>query len=174
MLELQFTDTGEHYRTPVHGLVWALQSPLLPQLCRRFVPPGQGVDDATSPSNEFLLPLVAIRIPCRPAWPLLHKYLYDGSAAQLLNSLLATPDALPPRTLSLDAAAPPPDPLQPQLDSLVTRLMRVREVWLDAQALELSDRKVWDTLERAYDVLVSELQDVCTAVPGATMPDDAR
>ncbi|GAA5845210.1 hypothetical protein JCM9279_004803 [Rhodotorula babjevae] len=184
LLELQFEDTGERYRTPVHGLLWALQSPLLPQLCRRFVlePSSTGnngdaalnslyaapVAGAAPEGQELLLPLVTFAIPCRAAWPLLHRFLHDGSAASLLNNLLAPPDTLPPRPF--DPRAPRPDPAQPVLDSLLVRLMRVREVWLDAYALELSDRRLWETLERAYTTLVAELRDAAADLPGCAVP----
>ncbi|GAA5946126.1 hypothetical protein JCM3775_004154 [Rhodotorula graminis] len=184
LLELQFEDTDERYRTPVHGLLWALQSPLLPQLCRRFVlepssahndgdaalnsHPQPPVAGAAPEGHELLLPLVTFAIPCRAAWPLLHRFLHDGSAASLLNALLAPPDTLPTRPF--DPRAPRPDSAQPVLDSLLVRLMRVREVWLDAHALELSDRHLWDTLERAYTTLVAELRDAAAGLPDCAVP----
>ncbi|GAA5917513.1 hypothetical protein JCM8208_006107 [Rhodotorula glutinis] len=184
LLELHSEDTGERYRTPVHGLLWALQSPLLPQLCRRFVlesssagvdgnaarsnPHGPSAAGAARETDELLLPLVNFPMPCRAAWPLLHRFLYDGSAASLLNALLAPPDTLPTRPF--DPRAPRPDRAQPVLDSLLVRLMRVREVWLDAHALELSDRHLWDTLERAYTTLVAELRDAAAGLPECAVP----
>ncbi|BGP43491.1 hypothetical protein JCM10449v2_007526 [Rhodotorula kratochvilovae] len=183
LLELHFADTGERYRTPVHGLLWALQSPRLPHLCRRFVAPASlsGDDHSTdgvgtlsntaaaarAREDELLLPLVTLAMPCRAAWPLLHRFLYDGSAAQLLNGLLSVPEPLPQRALDLRSA---PDPAQPALDSLLVRLMRVREVWIDAHALELSNRHLWDTLDRAYTILVAELVDTAAGLPGCTVP----
>jgi len=181
LLELQFEDTGERYRTPVHGLLWALQSPLLPQLCRRFVLESSSAGDAALSNSyappaagaapegqELLLPLVTFAIPCRAAWPLLHRFLHDGSAASLLNALLAPPDTLPTRPF--DPRAPRPDSAQPVLDSLLVRLMRVREVWLDAHAVELSDRHLWETLERAYTTLIAELRDAAADLPGCAVP----
>ncbi|TNY23125.1 Clp1-like protein [Rhodotorula diobovata] len=173
LLELHFLDTGERYRTPVHGLLWALQSPLLPQLCRRFVLPS-----STTSSSALLLPLVQFALPCRAAWPLLHRFLYDGSAAQLLNGLLAPPDSvLPHRNFDPRSPTTPTtttrDAAQPLLDSLVVRLMRVREVWLDAHALELSNRHLWDTLERAYTTLVAELGEAAADLPGCAVPPRA-
>lgn len=199
LLELHFLDTGERYRTPVHGLLWALQSPLLPQLCRRFVLPSSttsssAVDPGHAAANhhngaatvgggapegtELLLPLVQFALPCRAAWPLLHRFLYDGSAAQLLNGLLAPPDSvLPHRNFDPRSPSTPTtttrDAAQPLLDSLVVRLMRVREVWLDAHALELSNRHLWDTLERAYTTLVAELGEAAADLPGCAVPPRA-
>ncbi|GAA6050878.1 hypothetical protein JCM3770_005752 [Rhodotorula araucariae] len=179
LLEIHFVDTGERYRTPVHGLLWALQSPRLPHLCRRFVAPPScaSVDGAVAAGNtpgakdELLLPLVTFSLPCRAAWPLLHRFLYDGSAAQLLDGLLSAPDPLPQRALDLrNGAGAAPDSAQPALDSVLVRLMRVREVWIDAHALEISNRHLWATLERAYAALVAELVDSAADLPGCSVP----
>ncbi|GJN91728.1 hypothetical protein Rhopal_004751-T1 [Rhodotorula paludigena] len=115
--------------------------------------------------------VVTLELPHRPAWPLLHRYLYDGSPAQLLNNLLTTPTPLPPPTSS---ATPGGQALsaaqQRDLDSLLIRLMRVREVWLDAAALELSDVALWATLRRAWDVLVADLGELAADIPGSKIP----
>ncbi|BGP36840.1 hypothetical protein JCM10449v2_000742 [Rhodotorula kratochvilovae] len=171
LLELTFTDTHELYRTPVHGLVWALQCPPLAHLSRQHV--------AREEDDALLLPLAAFDMPHRPAWPLLHRYLYDGSAAQLLNGLLGAP-APPPatgaagsRTGSGGGGGAPRSPAEEEqqlLDSLLIRLMRVREVWLNAVRLEMSDCKLWDTLSRAWAILVTELGEVAARIPGSSVP----
>ncbi|GAA6047846.1 hypothetical protein JCM3770_004671 [Rhodotorula araucariae] len=137
--------------------------------CRRPLP--------TSTVPTHVLELTFADTP----WPLLHRYVYDGSAAQLLNSLLgapATPSAQPrPAALPNDGATGggAQRPLatgehQGQLDSLLIRLMRVREVWLNAARLEMSDRTLWETLARAWGILMAELGEVAALVPGSSVP----
>ncbi|BGO92996.1 hypothetical protein NBRC10512_004217 [Rhodotorula toruloides] len=151
ILELDFSDTGERYTTPVHGLLWACQSPKLSHLSRRQDPPSS----VASTDNSLFLPRVSLSIPCRRAWPFLHRYLYDGSSAHLLDSLLAQP---PSRASTAQANAH---------EQHLARLERIREVWLNAVSLELSDRQLWETLQRAWDVVIAGLGEVARARPAA-------
>ncbi|GAA5850545.1 hypothetical protein JCM9279_007534 [Rhodotorula babjevae] len=182
MLELRFSDTGERYRTPVHGAVWALQCPPLHGLSRS----GPPLADA----DTLLLPLCALEVPHRPAWPILHRYLYDGSVAQLLSGLLGEPQHVDAGAGAAGAGASGGarrvdgergaarrkgggdggDDEHEALDSLLVRLMRVREVWLDAAALEMADRQLWATLRRAWTVLVSDLGEVAAHIPVSNVP----
>jgi len=177
MLELRFSDTGERYRTPVHGCVWALQCPALAGLSRSRGPP-------LADADTLLLPLSALDVPHRPAWPILHRYLYDGSVAQLLSGLLGEPQPADGAARAdgrlVEGAGAGEGRAQRRessggdeheaLDSLLVRLMRVREVWLDAAALEMADRQLWATLRRAWTVLVSDLGEVAAHIPGSTVP----
>ncbi|TNY21374.1 Clp1-like protein [Rhodotorula diobovata] len=160
VLELHFTDTGERYRTPVHGALWGLQSPPLAAagLLRSRAP--------LADADCILLPLVPFDMPHRPAWPILHRYLYDGSVAQLLSGLLGEPGC-PARR---EGTGSPSEEEQQALDSLLVRLMRVREVWLNAARLEMSDRQLWGTLRRAWMVLVAQLGEVASHIPGSMVP----
>ncbi|GAA5934198.1 hypothetical protein JCM3775_006933 [Rhodotorula graminis] len=178
MLELRFSDTGERYRTPVHGCVWALQCPPLHGLARSGAP--------LADADTLLLPLSAVDVPHRAAWPILHRYLYDGSVAQLLSGLLGEPqhgggggargrlveegESVGGEGLAVGRRTAGGDEEQEALDSLLVRLMRVREVWLDAAALEMADRKLWATLRRAWTVLVSDLGEVAAHIPGSMVP----
>lgn len=189
VLELHFTDTGERYRTPVHGALWGLQSPPLAAagLLRSRAP--------LADADCILLPLVPFDMPHRPAWPILHRYLYDGSVAQLLSGLLGEPGC-PARSSpagddggggargrggdygggggggggSREGTGSPSEEEQQALDSLLVRLMRVREVWLNAARLEMSDRQLWGTLRRAWMVLVAQLGEVASHIPGSMVP----
>lgn len=152
VLNIHFADGHEPYRTPVHGLLWALQCPVLAHLSKRR----DAADADATRDDSVLLPLVRVDLPCRPSWPLLHRYIYDGSPAALLAGLLSPPAA---RT-QLPSAGKTQSSLNVALDGLVMRLARVREVWLDAASLEMSDAALWDTLERAWAVLVAELQEL--------------
>ncbi|GAA5897464.1 hypothetical protein JCM8208_003279 [Rhodotorula glutinis] len=183
MLELRFADTGERYRTPVHGCVWALQCPPLQGLARSGTP--------LADADTLLLPLHAVEVPHRAAWPILHRYLYDGSVAQLLSGLLGEPQAGAGAGAGAQAgegrledgvgggevaanerrrSGAGDGDEQEALDSLLVRLMRVREVWLDAAALEMADRQLWATLRRAWTVLVSDLGEVAAHIPGSIVP----
>ncbi|BGO96765.1 Clp1-like protein [Rhodotorula toruloides ATCC 204091] len=151
ILDLDFSDTGERYTTPVHGLLWACQSPKMSRLSRRQDPPSS----ASSTDGSLFLPRVSLSISHRSAWPFLHRYLYDGSSAHLLDSLLAQP----PSRASTSRAN--------EHEQHLARLERIREVWLDAVSLELSDRQLWETMRRAWGVVVAGLREVARARPAA-------
>lgn len=146
-----FSDTGERCSTPVHGLLWACQSPKLARLSRRQDPRAS----VPSPADSLFLPRVSLSIPCRSGWPILHRYICAGSTARLLDSLLAQPHSLATSMRLTED--------QRRANMHFMRLLRIREVWLDAVALELSDRQLWETLRRAWDVVVNGLRDGAAA-----------
>ncbi|GJN91761.1 hypothetical protein Rhopal_004784-T1 [Rhodotorula paludigena] len=152
VLDIHFTDGSERYRVAVHGLLWALQCPPLSHLSQRPEVPAS----VPECENSLLLAVERLDIPCRPSWPLLHRYIYDGSPAALLEGLLKAPTASP-----LTSAK------QTALDSLSMRLARVREVWIDAASLEMSDPSLWKTLERAWAVLIADLQEEVAREPSS-------
>ncbi|GAA5988842.1 hypothetical protein JCM11641_005038 [Rhodosporidiobolus odoratus] len=142
---LTFADTRTTVTVPAHGLTWALMSPLLYEMSR-----SRAFTEET-PQPILHLPVVDLSMPSRSAWPILHDYVYTLSTADLLSTLLAAPPS---------SATPHPPDSQTQLDSLVARLRRVQQLWSNTVALQISDEGLWETMRRAYEVLVQETRDV--------------
>ncbi|BGP10169.1 hypothetical protein JCM10049v2_006052 [Rhodotorula toruloides] len=152
LLELKFTACGETLLVPIHEGLWAKKSRFLSHL-----------DGNASPAPAILrkgqlriipLPIIRHSLPFRTVWPVLYQYIHVGSTAAVLQDLLTFP--VPPSPLSSD----PADVQQHQVGAVVARIERIRRLWLDVVALEAdTDIALWDAMDRAWNVLLTELKE---------------
>lgn len=166
VLRISFAVSREETDVPVHGLVWSLKCRTLahlhPTTCDSRYPPTPSPSPPTAPAPLPLgstarvssviplvsLPVVELSIPFRTAWPVLYTYIHTGSAASLLADLITYP--VPPS---------PGETRQTELGAVVARLERVRRLWHDVCALEVVDDELWETMARAWSVLVAKLRE---------------
>jgi hypothetical protein len=137
LLDLHFSDAPkEHTYVPIHGLPWALISPRLGGVsCSHSFDNDDGDDAALT------LPVLPLTLPSKLSFALLHDFIYTFSSATLLAGLLQ-------RESQFDG-----------VQECVFRLERVRSLWSNAVALEISDETFWSTLRRAWSVLILEAEE---------------
>ncbi|GAA6001629.1 hypothetical protein JCM10207_002238 [Rhodosporidiobolus poonsookiae] len=174
LLDIFFVDTQEHHLVPAHGLAWALASSRLSALSKSH---------SHLDGEHLLLPVHPLHLPSQPTFHLIEHYIYTRSHAQLLNDLLGNPSSpsSPPSASSSSATSPspasvppsPPPPLEGERGAPqhatnglgepfrypLERVQRIQQLWQNAVALELADAAFWDTLRRAWSVLVADLRE---------------
>ncbi|TKA56393.1 hypothetical protein B0A53_01963 [Rhodotorula sp. CCFEE 5036] len=151
VLLLSFSDTDEVLAIPAHGLVWAAtESPEFESLSSLLdePPPSPSLDDDKAvESHHLVLPTYPVQIPHYEAWQPLHDFIYDQSSSHLLEYLLHAPRAHPP--------AVPQSPANQDLErnDNLDKLERIRQLWINAVALQIGDDDLWDTMSLAWTTL---------------------
>ncbi|KAK4332472.1 hypothetical protein RTBOTA2_000651 [Rhodotorula toruloides] len=166
VLQITFPVSRETTDVPIHGLVWSLKCRTLAHVHTSTYdsgyPPSPSPSPPAAPSPLQLgstarvssimplisLPIVPISIPFRTVWPVLYTYIHTGSTASLLGNLITYPI--------------PPSPFESrptELGAVIARLERVRRLWHDVNALEVEDEELWDTMAKAWSVLVAKLRE---------------
>ncbi|BGP21801.1 hypothetical protein Rt10032_c01g0499 [Rhodotorula toruloides] len=158
VLRITFSVPNEKTDVPFHGLVWSLKCRILaclyPSTCDSGYLPSPSPSPPTVPLPLPLgstvrmvsLPIVTLSIPFRTVWPVLYTYIHANSTAALLSNLITYP-----------ITPPAFDSQSTELGTVIARLERVRRLWHDVNALEVEDEELWETMARAWSVLVAKL-----------------
>ncbi|KAK4705471.1 hypothetical protein P7C70_g723, partial [Phenoliferia sp. Uapishka_3] len=167
LLAISSPDSPRTLLLPVHGLVFASRSPGLSILSSHPSLQHSSSNLPTSPSpSPSHLPVVPLSLPSSLAVPIIQAWIYLASPSLLLSSLLPKIPRPPP---SLSSILNPPDPGPPdaaamaeslsQVSSkvLLERVALVHGLWQDVVALEMADSELWETMGRAWAILVASL-----------------
>ncbi|GAA5870057.1 hypothetical protein JCM3774_004347 [Rhodotorula dairenensis] len=163
VLVVTFTDTNKTVEVPAHGLVWAAtESPEfepISTLLEMHPPPRL----ASSPrDSHYKLPCYPIRVPYYPAWQAVHDYVHDQSTEHLLEYLLHAPrEDYHYRPLAPDAirAVPLRSPAhEGDIEDDLYKLERIRQLWINAAALQLGDDRLWETMALAWMTLFARVR----------------
>ncbi|KAL8283543.1 hypothetical protein RQP46_005646 [Phenoliferia psychrophenolica] len=166
ILAIHSPDAPRTLLVPVHGLLWAAQSPGLAILSSSPQhQPSSTLLPSTSAPTSSSLPVLELSLPSTRAVPLLQSWIYLASPHLLLKSLLpALPT--PPKSLS-SLLNPAPEPKTPAAlavalshlpsATLLDRVALVHGLWQNTVALEISDELIWQTMGAAWSVLVAAL-----------------
>ncbi|ORY89814.1 hypothetical protein BCR35DRAFT_159458 [Leucosporidium creatinivorum] len=142
-LLITFEDSSQPLLLPVHGLVWALTSPLLASLA--------------NPSSEA--PPFPLDLPSSSSFHLFHTWMYLRSTTALLTALSTFTDNEP-----TPAHASPEDPELVALcsaqepEALLAKLEMLSGLYRNAVALQVWDDELWTTMKGAWRTLVDGLQ----------------
>lgn len=156
-----FADTNETVELAAHGLVWAAtESPefdAISTLLDSHPPPRFAPEHVGS---HIALPCCPMRVPYFPAWQPLHDYVHDQSTEHLLEFLLHAPQEedhrVPASTRMSDLLADrSQDVTRAEYGELIDKLERVRQLWMNAVALQIGDDGLWDTMALAWSTLVA-------------------
>lgn len=142
-LLITFQDASQPFLLPVHGLVWALTSPLLASL-------------ATTASPEA--PPFPIALPSSAGFHLFHTWMYIRSTRSLLGTLLTFPNHAPtPTNASPEGSAAAHCSAQ-EPEMLLAKLELLSGLYRNAVALQVWDDELWATMKSAWRMLVEGLQ----------------
>ncbi|TFK29475.1 hypothetical protein FA15DRAFT_345853 [Coprinopsis marcescibilis] len=147
---------------PIHSVVLASHCANLP--------PFPAASTSTEPCSEntIRIPVRSLCLPSPDQYPHLAAYLYHKRTTALLNTLLpsAAPQGLELNQTSSSSSKAGPS----MLSSFATRLgrtftfemlllhtMMVHGVWQNACALGIYDQGLWDTIDLAWEVLLTAL-----------------
>ncbi|ORY81207.1 hypothetical protein BCR35DRAFT_304051 [Leucosporidium creatinivorum] len=139
-LLITFDDSAQPLLLPIHGLVWALASPLLSTI-------------ASGHSEGSPIP---ITLPSSSSFHLLHTWIYLECIQALLHPLLAFSDeeetsrASPNEIVALCS-------LQEE-ETLLDRLELLSGLYRNALALRVGDTKLWSAMGGAWRILVDAWQ----------------
>jgi hypothetical protein len=155
---------------PIHALAYVLQCVSLPAL------PSTSAGQAASTTGMRDMPVVALRIPCPKAFPVMHRFIYDHNATELLCSLLPirhitttlNRDRSPfdARTLEAEPKTLPKHftvtrAVQILSDLPISELLgyakQVHAAWANGIAVGLLSHLYWSTLDRAWDMIVGAM-----------------
>lgn len=140
-LLITFEDSSQPLLLPIHGLVWALTSPLLPSLA--------------NPSSEA--PPFPLELPSSSSFHLFHTWVYLQSTTPLLTALFTftnhepLPSNASPEQLVAVCSAQEPETLLATLE-LLSGLYR------NTVALQVWDDELWTMMKLAWRALVDGLQ----------------
>ncbi|GAA5906906.1 hypothetical protein JCM5296_005564 [Sporobolomyces johnsonii] len=154
-LALSFpSSTPSRLIVPIHGLPWALKCASLAYLAR--APPSHaGLQDDFAPSPR-VLPIVALQLPSRPAFAIVHTWIYlSPTASEIVAFLTTFPTHPSSRSSSRLPRGRPPD------SARLEKLQIVKELWRTAVALAISeDEAIWEGLADAWEWLVTGCEEV--------------
>lgn len=140
-LFITFEDSSQPLLLPVHGLVWALTSPLLSSL-------------ATASSEAPPFPL---DLPSSSGFHLFHTWMYIRSTPALLRTLFAFTNHEPtPANASPEESAAHCSAQEPEV--LLAKLELLSGLYRNAVALQVWDDELWTTMKSAWRALVDGLQ----------------
>ncbi|PWN20963.1 hypothetical protein BCV69DRAFT_282469 [Microstroma glucosiphilum] len=155
---------------PIHALAYVLQCVSLPAL------PSASACPAASTTGMRDMPVVPLRIPCPQAFPVMHRFIYNHNATELLCSLLpirhitttlnrsSSPFGVP--TLGADATTLPKHFTVTRAVQILSELpvsellghaKQVHACWANGIAVGLLSHLYWSTLDRAWDMIVGAM-----------------
>lgn len=152
VLLLSSSDTEEVLALPAHGLAWAAtESPEFESISSLLdePPPPPLDDDEAVESHHLVLPTYPVRIPHYDAWQPLHDFIYDQSASHLLEYLLHAPRNHSPAMSQSVSTTHQNLERNDNLD----KLERIRQLWVNAVALQIADDDLWATMSLAWTTL---------------------
>ena len=122
---------------PTHHLILASHCASLPVLPPSCPSPLPGPSSSSSSSSSTVtIPVVSLSIPSPPTFPLLHSYLYTKDLRNVVSALFS-----------------PSDPDAPQRQAAL-----VYGVWSNAHALGVVDEKLFDVLDKAWELIATKLR----------------
>jgi hypothetical protein len=152
---------------PFHNIVLASHCANLPNLP---TPPKTKQPEASG--SRLTVPVVPLCIPSPQTFPYLSAFLYTKRTDLLLSSLLP---CIPPTSLSaenvdsavlLQFATSLAGTYTPQ--ALLQNVMKVNGLWRNVCALGVFDDRLWDTMDLAWEVLLTALA-ISTRNPEAVL-----
>lgn len=161
---------GNGMLLPIHALAYVLQCVSLPAL------PSTSATQAASTTGMRDIPVVSLRIPCPKAFPVMHRFIYNHNATELLCSLLPIRHI----TTTLNRSSSPFDgpnleansPTLPKhftitravqilselpVSELLGYAKQVHAAWANGIAVGLLSHLYWSTLDRAWDMIVGAM-----------------
>ena len=168
VLAIHAPDARRVLLLPVHGLLWASKALELSILSSRpayqpthpILPSHPAPAEPSLAEGEMRLPVVHLQMPSSLAFPLLQSWIYHASPAALLKMLLPPLQPVSPSLAPLmnrevlsvaDEVCRQPKPL------LLRHINLVHACWQDGVAIGLTEREYWETLARAWCILLSAL-----------------
>lgn len=142
-LSIHFDDSSDTLQLPVHGLFWAVQSPLLSSLSRAPEP------SSSQPSPPP--PTLSLHLASRQAFPLLLSYIYTLDEDEFLRGIL-NGVAWDGTGGSSVGSSPSPSPM-----TTLDRLAVLCGLWKNVVGLEMGDHNLWDVLQDGWEELVSRM-----------------
>ncbi|KAF7319324.1 hypothetical protein HMN09_00270000 [Mycena chlorophos] len=134
---------------PAHSMMLAVHCTNLPPFAVQNTTP-----QYLSP-DSVLLPVQPLRIPHPQTFAPLMSFLYTQRAEPLLKSLLPNPPDLETDAASRAFAGQLAGTYTPQ--ALLTHALRVHGLWQNTVALGIHVDELWDTIERAWEVLLTAI-----------------
>ncbi|KAF8516051.1 hypothetical protein JB92DRAFT_2716292 [Gautieria morchelliformis] len=130
---------------PVHAIILVTNCAHLPTL------PISRPDTPAAPGGVVTLPVIPLRLPSPASFPILLSYLYTKRPEPLLAELLTAPSTSSIAQLARAQAAAFP------VQALVANILKAQGLWNNASALGISDDKLFQALELAWEVLLQAL-----------------
>ena len=138
---------------PVHSLVFAAHCSKLPPFPPTLAPPEQKPG-----SQEITVPVWPLCLPSPQLYPQLAAYLYNKRTDLVLQTLLPCP---PPPTLEVDPSLIVPFATKLSgtftVHALLQHQLMVHGMWQNVCALGIFDDLLWDTLDLAWQILLTAL-----------------
>lgn len=143
-LLITFQDASQPLLLPVHGLVWALTSPLLASL-------------ATTASPEA--PPFPLTLPSSAGFHLFHTWMYIRSTRSILSTLFTFTNHTPtPPNASPEGSAAAAHCSAQEPEMLLAKLELLSGLYRNAVGLQVWDDELWATMKSVWRMLVEGLQ----------------
>lgn len=145
---------------PIHHIIWATHCASLPPLATTTLPTPDEI-------GQITIPVITLKIPCLDTFSLVERYLYTKDTLYLLGMLLPTRNATPAWLLDIDLHFDADDSELQNFrvmlgktythQKLVEHMCTLNGLWKNVIALGISDDRLWDVMDLAWDLLLGAL-----------------